>query len=411
MNIAILASSFLPTIGGAEVAVHNLAMQFGKMGHRAFVVTWWGSWRQIRGQLPYPVLPLLPRSHTDRGRDALENKGRPGKWVGFQILCYARLFGFDVANVQVGSPLGPLCVSALSRAGIPVVMTCQGWDLLHDREMRYGFRLNPVHDRVLSDAIRGCDLITSHSPLMDREYRGMGVEAERVVRITNGVDAGRMGSVEPATAALRARYGIPLDAPLLLTVGRNVRFKGFDYIPQILRRLVEAGKNPWWAVVGADTEVLRTAAAQAGVADRLIVVPTLGLPRGGRLAEKLCGLPPDELIRWYKAADLYVHPAIVEPFGNIVVEAMAAGLPLVVTDGTGSAECVEKHRCGWVAQSRNVEDMADKIVRLLGDVALRREMSARAKAGASEYDWPMIAGQYVAAYERAVALRRAQDSR
>ena len=406
MNIAILASSFLPSIGGAEVAIHNLALQFRKMGHRVHVITWWGNWVRIRGQLPYSVLPLLPRSHTDKDRDALENQGKPGPGVGRQVRFYRRLFSLDVVNIQIGSPFGPLCVPALSRARVPVVMTCQGWDLLRDAAMRYGVRLNPVHDRVLTDAIRACDLITSTSPLMDAEYLGMGVPKDRILRIPNGADVSRIRAAIPAGRSLREKHGIPADAKLLLTVGRNVRFKGFDYIPKILRRLLDAGRDPWWVVVGAETEGLRALGEQEGVGSRLVTIPTIGMAIGEGWTGRLCGLPPDEVIQWYRTADLYVHPAIVEPFGNIVVESMAAGLPLVVTDGTGSAECVEKAGCGWVAKSRDVQDLADKIGRLIEDAPLRREMAVRARDGAVGYDWPAVAKQYVAAYERAIRDRR-----
>jgi glycosyltransferase involved in cell wall biosynthesis len=113
-------------------------------------------------------------------------------------------------------------------------------------------------------------------------------------------------------------------------------------------------------------------------------------------------MPPDPLIQWYRTADLYVHPALLEPFGNVVVEAMAAGLPLVVTDGTGAADCVEKARCGLVVPRGNVQEMASAIQQMLENQALRQEMAARAKTGAAEYDWPLIARRYVAAYEAAL---------
>ena len=144
MKIAFLASTFLPTIGGAEVLMHNLAIHLQKMGHEVHVITWWGNWIKIRGKLPYPVHPLLPRSYTEKDRSRLEGKGVWSNWVARQVLLYQRRYSFDVFQIHNACPLGPLCARVLVRAGLPVVMRCTGGDLLYDESMRYGFRCNPV---------------------------------------------------------------------------------------------------------------------------------------------------------------------------------------------------------------------------------------------------------------------------
>lgn len=406
MKIAFLASTFLPTIGGAEVLMHNLAIHLQQMGHDVHIITWWGNWLKVRGQLPYPVHPLLPRSHTNNDQIRLNTKGETRSWVSHQIGLYQHLYSFDVVNIHIAYPMGPLCASTLSRKRIPSVMTCHGGDLLYDESMGYGLRCNPVLGKALVESILACDLVTAHSWLMEKGYRDIGVPQESIMRIPNGVDVAGIERVEDPGTALRNAHGIPTDAPLLLTVGRHVNCKGFRFIPDILRALQDQGHDPWWVVVGAETEALQEIPGAEQLRGRLITLPTLSMNLSGNWRDRLSHLPPDPLVQWYKTADVYVHPAIMESFGNIVVEAMAAGLPLVVTDGTGSSDCVEKARCGLIAKSRDVNDIATKIQQMLINKPLRQEMAMRAREGAKEYDWPIIARKYAAVYEKAIAAKK-----
>lgn len=387
--------------------MHNLAIHLQKMGHEVHVITWWGNWIQVRGKLPYPVHPLLPRSYTEKDRKRLEGKGEWSQWVPRQVLGYQRLFSFDVFQIHLSNPLGPLCVSSLHRAGIPVIMRCVGGDLLFDEAIRYGARRNPVLGKVLAMAITQCDRVTASSGLMEAGYLEIGVSPERITRIPNGVSVKNIASIHPPGSELRRSHGIPADALLLLTVGRNVNFKGYSFIPKIMQRLQEIGVSAWWAVVGAEAEALQSAPGVDELRGRLLTIaPVMMVHASERRYDRLHQLPPEVLIQWYKTADLYVHPAILEPFGNIIVESMAAGLPLVVTEGTGASDCVEKARCGLVARTGDVEDIADKIRQLIENKPLRDQMAVRAREGAKEYDWPIIARKYAEVYEKAIGDKR-----
>lgn len=387
--------------------MHNLAIHLQKMGHEVHVITWWGNWVQVRGKLPYPVHPLLPRSYTEKDRQRLEGRGEWRGWVARQVLFYQRLLNFDVVQFHMAGPLGSLCAQPLSQAGIPTVMRCTGGDLLYDPVLRYGARCNPILGKANADAILACDQVTASSRLMEAGYLEIGVSPERIKRIPNGVDVGGINRIAPPEKQLRKSIGIPPDAFLVLTIGRNNVAKGYHFIPRILRSLQISGMDPWWVVIGAETDLLQPLAVQEGVETRLRTILTIGAPGGQEWCQRLCHLPPVEIVQWYKTADLYVHPGILEAFGNIVVESMAAGLPLVVTDGTGSVDCVKKAQCGLVARKGDVPDIADKIQQVLADPYLRKNMATRALAGAKEYDWPIIARQYAEVYKKAIRNKRA----
>lgn len=397
-----LPSTFLPTIGGAEVFLHNLIIHLQKLGHDVQVITWWGNWRKLRGKLSYPIHPLLPKSYTEQDRKRLTEQGQTGPWVARQVLFWQQVHSFDVFMINYASPLGPLCVKRLRRANLPVVMRCSGWDLFTHEALRIGARLAPALDKAIVDSVVRCNKVTASCRWMEQEYLKIGVSPEKIEKIPNGVDRNRILSVPSVRKEIRARHGIPPEAPLLLSVGRYGADKGFQHIPGILRRLRAGGHEVWWLVVGEGADVLKPMAAAEGVGPWLVTLPTIGAGPEVEWDARLQELPARELIQCYKAADIFVHPGIVEAYGNVVVEAMAAGTPVVTTDGTGAEEYVLQSQCGLVAGRQDPEDLADKIGQMLARPALREDMSRRALAAGADFDWPGIARQYEKVY-RAVA--------
>ena len=106
MKIAFLASTFLPTIGGAEVVIHNLAIHLGRLGHDVHVITWWGNWMQVPGKLPYSVRPLLPRSYTKADRRLLNEKGLAGSRVARQVQFYHLIQSYNLFHIHCANPMG-----------------------------------------------------------------------------------------------------------------------------------------------------------------------------------------------------------------------------------------------------------------------------------------------------------------
>lgn len=406
MKIAMLPSTFLPTIGGAEVFLHNLVIQLQHLGHEVHVITWWGYWRKLLGKLPYPIHPLLPKSHTERDKALLRDHGITSSWVARQVLVWQRLYSFDVFMINYACPMGPLCVERMVRANIPVVMRCSGWDLFTDAALRIGSRLFPAQDKAIVDSVVRCNKVTASCRWMKREYLDIGVPPDKIEKIPNGVDQARIMSTPCVRKEIRERLGIPLDAPLLLSVGRYSYYKGFQYIPQILRILHSGGHRPWWLVVGEGTDVLNQLAQNEGVRPWLVTRPTIGAGPDLEWDARLRELPAKELIQCYKAADIYVHPGIVEAYGNVVVEAMAAGTPVVTTEGTGAEEYIRQYQCGLVAKTHDLQDIADKIGHLLDHPALREDMSRRAAAAGAAFDWPKIARQYEQVFQAVVSAGR-----
>ena len=403
MKIALLASTFLPRIGGAELAVHNLAAHLAKMGHDATVVAWWGQWREVRGAVPYPVRPLLPRSFTRATLRRLQTGQAFFNPVVPQLLFYQAIHRFDVWNIQHAFPLGVLGAAGLSRRGIPVVITPQGDDVIHDPDSQYDLLENPRVRKRMSASLCAAHRLTATSPAMRAAIESLGVAPAKVVDIPNGVGVARFAGGEDRRAETRRTLGLPSDVPLILSVGRYHAQKGYDLIPPALAELMRRNVNCLWVVVGTDSALV-VKGVPPEVAARIRCLPPL-LERNLQHAG-YDHLPSDGLVNLYRACDLYVLPSRNEPFGMVVAEALAAGLPVVGTTGMGAPDMVTEGAGGFIVEKNSPTALAGKIEILVRDKSLRERMGCHNLEKARQYDWGVVARQYVACFEAAMAAAR-----
>ncbi|MEX0599355.1 MAG: glycosyltransferase, partial [Rhodothermales bacterium] len=192
------------------------------------------------------------------------------------------------------------------------------------------------------------------------------------------------------SAAWRSRHGFAPDDVVVSYVGRLVREKGLDVAASVIERLHRDGSNVRSLIVGDGPlrESLRK-----------------------RLTETIFTghLDGDALSTAYASSDIFLFPSDSEAFGNVIVEAMASGLPVVCAAGTGAGSHVADGRTGLVAPPRDADAFYDRTRRLVRDRALRETMGRRARAAAASYDWSQTLQNISNYYDEAIAtmaLRR-----
>ena len=215
-----------------------------------------------------------------------------------------------------------------------------------------------------------------------------GVDAEV---IHNGVDAARFAA-EPApgaTAALRRRVGAG-DRFLFLAVGGIEPRKGSVHLLEALGRLAGAALL---VVVGGQSFQDYTAYRDAALAG----LPGLGLELGRDVV--LVGTVPDaELVAWYHAADALSFPSLTEGWGLAVLEAMAAGLPVVATDIPVFREYLTPGVDALLVPPADPASLAVAMARLMADEALRRRLAEAGRAVAARFTWSDAARRHLALY-------------
>lgn len=396
LRIAHLALVTLPRIvGGMQIVVDSLIRSQSDARCDATLVTRWKQYRAFRAaQFPYPALPLPP--NPKRNANPIGPVGP--RWpTAAAIRWHQWRYRFDLWHIHSVYPAGWMAHDTLVRAGVPVVMTAHGGDIETDAQSGHGFRLRPEHDRRVRDLLPRVRYLTAISPSVEERYLELGVPQSQIRRIPNGVDFPRFRAHERDRTEVRTRFGLPVDRDLILTVGLYRPPKGHGFIPPALAALLDQGRKVAWVVLGSDPAAMQGLARDAGVAEHLYVIPSILGDAGAQRR-----FPADAVIDLYNAADVFAMPSLSEGFGLAAVEAMAAGLPVVVTDVPGLRHIVCAERDGLLCAPRDPGGMAHQIGRVLDHPQLARSLSEAAVDTARKYDWRTISSQYLNLYREAI---------
>jgi glycosyltransferase involved in cell wall biosynthesis len=106
-----------------------------------------------------------------------------------------------------------------------------------------------------------------------------------------------------------------------------------------------------------------------------------------------------DLAKAYASSDIFVFPSTTDTFGNVILEAQAAGLPVIVSDVGGPQELVKNGVNGFITRGRDVADFAAAIRRLVIDESLRKKMSAAARSAVEDRSWPSAFRKFWASTE------------
>jgi UDP-glucose:(heptosyl)LPS alpha-1,3-glucosyltransferase len=350
--------------GGVERATAGLVAALAERGHAVEVLSW-GDQEPLPGvvarRLALPPLPgalralalaWLVRALTRRRR-----------WDVVQS--HERTLGQDVYRAGEGCHRAYLEAVAAPRARLAYHRV----QLALERRV---FRTTP---EVVAISRAGAAEIA----------RLYAVPAARLTVVYNGVDLERFHPRRRARerAGARAEAGLPDRAFTLLFVGSGFARKGLATALEALARLSDRASR--LVVLGRDREApYRALAARLGVADRVTWL----------------GARPD-VERWYAAADVLVLPARYEPFGNVHLEALASGLPVVTSRVAGGAEALTPG-CGAAVEPGDPAALAGALERLREAPAPALEAAARSAAE------PFTFARQVAALEAVYARGRRQ---
>ncbi|MDQ1347335.1 MAG: hypothetical protein QG573_704 [Acidobacteriota bacterium] len=250
-------------------------------------------------------------------------------------------------------------------------------------------------------ALRRVDGLTSCSPELAARVQKIGFPAERSQVIPYGVDSDLFAPDAARRPLWRERLGIPPDAPMLLGVGRMATKKGFHLLLAALPALFAAVPKAHLVLAGGGDRLEEFRHAAAAFADRV------HFP-GAVLHDTLPDL--------YRAADLFVLPAVhdakgnVDGLPNVILEAMASGLPVVGSRISGLPTVIAEGTNGWLADEGSVTDLTRILQEALADRARLDRFGSAARARARrEFSWESVAARYRAAYvaaiDRAAAVR------
>lgn len=223
------------------------------------------------------------------------------------------------------------------------------------------------------------------------------VRSSRIETVYNFVDPRWSGDVSPETRArIRAEFGADDSCCLMAVVGTLIRRKGLIHLIRALPKMLEAAPNARLVAIGGSRNdryaaQVRATAQRLGVADRVVWA-------GAR----------HDMEQVWSAVDLLIHPALEEPLGRVLLEAMAAGVPAVASDSTGIRECVVHGTTGMLVPPGNSDALSEAAIPLLCDPARRRQFGAAGRRRVEEFFSPtVLTARNEAVFRRAIQRRKA----
>jgi UDP-glucose:(heptosyl)LPS alpha-1,3-glucosyltransferase len=219
---------------------------------------------------------------------------------------------------------------------------------------------------------------------MKREFvHHYGDAAESIIVIPNGVD---LETFTPDNRPLyrdriRQKHGISRSDPVLIFAGGDWERKGLPYIIEALSLLTRPDVK--LLIVGSgDEKSYGQLAELKQVRERIIFVSG---------SSNLWG--------YYAASDIFVFPTIYEPFGLVIVEAMASGLPVITSRSAGAADFITDGLDGLLlSDPSDIDDLAAKIELLLSNAELRKTIGERARETSEKLSWDLVAQKTLEVY-------------
>ncbi|MCO5400578.1 glycosyltransferase family 4 protein [Ralstonia soli] len=280
----------------------------------------------------------------------------------------------DLVHVATEGPLGWSAIRAARQLGVPVTSDVRtrfdeygrhyAWDGAATLVRAY---LRAFHNRT--------DRTFVPTRELQRQLSELGFE--RLTVSTRGVDAGQFAP-HYRSEALRAQWGADAESPVVLTVGRlaveknlGVVLDTFDAVRARMpgARLVMVGDGPQRSALHRRCPDAVFAGTQYGEA----------------------------LAAHYASADLFLFPSLTETFGNVVVEAMASGLPVVAFNTAAAGMHVRSNENGCLAPLGDAAAFTRAAVALAADAGLQQRLGHAARLTAQSLDWPRVLERFEAA--------------
>jgi glycosyltransferase involved in cell wall biosynthesis len=304
-----------------------------------------------------------------------------------------KIHRFDVWHTVVLTPSGVCFADWQSRRGIPGLIRAVGDDVKAVSGAELPAHMGPL----LRSRIPLAQCVVSLSRDMTADLERLGVPADRIEIVPNAVDHERF-SAPADKAALRRAQGIPAEAFVFLCVARNHPQKD---LPTLLCAFQKARadspeKNLHLVIVGRGVPDLRADTEALGLAESTTLLEIQPAPSRGHIPE----YPPQALVDLYRAADIFVLSSLLEGFSTALLEAMAAGLPIVATRVPGIVDQIEDGREGMLVEPRSFESLAFAMAALVGKPELRERCAEEAKRKSQMFSWDSVASAYLGIYRR-----------
>jgi len=398
--------------GGTETTILQTSRALQRAGHEAAIFTSLALSDQRRETIQGVPVRRFPYSYPFLGLSAQDKRDMDKK--GGNLLSLSLLLGLlrepgvDVLHAHTGKRVGGVVRTAARLRGIPYVVTLHG-GFFEVPKGEMDQMLAPIQNRpewgrvfgaflgarrVLEDAaavvcVGGDEYVAAQAKL----------PGQRVELIPNGVDCEAFAQGD--AAGFRAAHGLATDRRIILCVSRIDYQKNQIGLVDALAQVATQVPTVHLVLLGPVTvagyhERLLNRVRELGLTDRVTLIP---------------GLRPDDpmLPAAYHAAEVFCLPSLHEPFGIVILEAWAAGRPVVASRVGGIPSFTQDGEDVIQAQPGDTADLAARLIQVMGDPRFAGRLAAAGQAKARrDYAWSAIAARLVDIYRELPRARRSR---
>lgn len=376
MKISVVTETFRPQANGVATTVASLLACLAELGHDI---------QLIRPRLGIRDLNAEPLGYeefliTGPNSTSLLNlpMAAPAPRALRRLWTQSRP---DVVHIATEGPLGFSALYVARQLQIPVTsdFRTNAHLYVHHHGLRFLSRpllayLRFFHNRTLITTVPSENLYTT---LSNRGFRNLSL-------LRRGVNSGQFNPCW-RSASLRASWGANPDDLVLLSVGRLIPEKNLEILVDAYHALLRIDQHVKLVVVGDGSrrDYLQALASSA----------------------IFCGnLSGHDLSTHYASADLFLFPSRTDTFGNVVLEALASGLPVIAFNEAAASSYILNLKNGWLAEEKDQEFLAG-VMRMhqifRSDPSLYRTLREEARRVSLDEDWLAIARQFVLLVNRA----------
>lgn len=377
---------FLSWAGGRPVElIYNLSKSLLDRGHQITVYTTDAFNAKRRFGFRTELLNL-------EGIKVYEFRSLSGKLIGGHHIYFSpamipamsrEIGGFDVVHLHEYRTFQNILAHHYARKhGVPYVLQAHGSlpriiskkGLKQTYDRLWGYRLLKDASRVI--AVTGAEA---------EQYKGFGVSEPKIEVIPHGLDLSLFDNL-PEKGEFRTKYGYSAQEKIILYLGRIHEIKGLDLLAKAFTDICKDVNDVKLVIVGPDDGYLPTLKK---------LVSALGINNRTLFTGPLYGR---EKLAAYVDADVYVLSSYYEIFSITVLEALACGTPVIVTDRCGLAEVVDGQ--AGIVVSPDKDKLSSALMSLLTESGQRQEFGERGKSLVREkFDWKIIAGRLEKVYQ------------
>lgn len=382
LHIAHFTNTYFPVMSGVVRSINTFRQAQEKLGHTVFV---FGQddpdyvdeepfvFRYPSINIPlrnYPAtIPLSP--YID--------------WV-------LPILKLNVIHAHHPTPMGNAASDKAEKLGIPLVFTHHTRYQDYVQSMGLSEELvRELIERQLADYMEKCQhVIVPSASIKQMVEETYGIR-ERVTVIPTGIDL--TPYQEANGRSIRQQRGWGDDQRIIISIGRLAAEKNFTTLIEAMPPIMEKHPDVRLAIVGEgpDKSALQKLAKKLNVADRVEFV--------GRV-------PYAEIPNYLKAADIFSFASITETQGLVTMEAMAADLPVVAVEASGTSDIVEHEKDGLLTRNDS-RDLAAGLNRLLQDRDLAERLRQGAKAKADSFETLTVTEKMIDVYQQAITDKKA----